>query len=153
MTENEELVAGMHKELVKNAASQDRDGVEKAVDYLNSAIDIFEDAGMQVQADQVLRILFKIADDANDAKKKSKDPRKLNDPHIRGLTPEKQIANLKHHGTVFNMTDDGQDNNDLEELDNASADDLLSLDISDGAMEVSEKDLHPGTEDFEDERD
>jgi len=57
----EDLVAGMHRELVKNATSQDPEGVETAVDYLNSAIDIFEDAGMKAQSDQVLRILAKIA--------------------------------------------------------------------------------------------
>lgn len=348
----------MHRELVKNATSQDPEGVEKAVDYLNSAIDIFEDAGLTTQADQVLRILAKIAttrpqeypslqalmehgvtpkdlkdlskdqfsrarvnlalrklhysdkeiagflghknlmsekdtlefanpkgtyskildwmqnpkevspsaelkegdefnissvaQDQNEARKK---PKKINDPHVKGLTPEKQIENLKHHGTVFNMVDDGAaddgDNNDVDvpqpesfdedykkymrmmehqkkkkitkddidpdleglieldaasgrnlfkislgydendidipqpdtfeddyqnymrmlekqkrkkitmddidpdlvglvDLDSADTDDLLSLDIGDGALEVSE---HPEVEDFEDERD
>jgi hypothetical protein len=307
----EELVAGMHRELVKNATSQDPEGVEKAVDYLNSAIDIFEDAGMTTQADQVLRILAKIAmtrpqeypsiqalmqhgvklsdlkdlgrdafakarvnmalrkmhysdkeiagflghknlmsekdaaellsperaftkmldwmenpktvspssdlkkgdefnissvaNDENEARKKPKDPRKISDRHTRGLTPEKMVANLKNHGHPLNLADDNNisetrtvkqpesfereyqdwlwkkehpkrkitvedidpdlvglvdpemynkaDDNDLIELDNADADDLLNLDISDNALEVSEKDLKPETENFEDERD
>lgn len=137
----EELIAGMHQELIKNATSRDLDNVEKAVDYLNSAIDIFEDAGMSAQAVQLLNILNKIAEDQNDARKKSRDPRKISDPHIKGLTPEKQIENLKHHGTVFNMADDN------------GADDLLNIEVGDNALEVSEKDLKPETDNFEDERD
>lgn len=39
----------------------------------------------------------------------AKDPRKISDKHTKNLTPEKMIANLKHHGTVFNMADDGAD--------------------------------------------
>jgi hypothetical protein len=237
----EELIAGMHKELVKNATNQDSDNVGEAVDYLNSAIDIFEDAGMKAQADKVLRILAKIAtsnrsvmlnmptfkslieagmhpqdpkevstnpiakarinkayralgysdkemgnfighhnvmdpkdvaeltdenrsfskmwdwmqdplltpsssnlkpgdefnissvaSDENDAKKKQ-------DRHTKGLTSEKMVANLKHHGTVFNLSDDGN-----------AADDMLDLDVNDADLEVSEKDAD--LEDFEDER-
>jgi hypothetical protein len=131
----EELVAGMHRELVKKATSHDTDGVEKAVDYLNSAIDILEDAGMMARADQVLKILTKIA-------KEHKDPRKVSDRHTKGLTPDKMVNNLKHHGTVFNMSDDGQ-----------AADDLLNLDIDDKKLEISEQNLQPEVEDFEDERD
>lgn len=143
-----ELIAGMHKELIKNATSHDLDNVEQAVDYLNSAIDIFEDAGMQTQADQVTNILFKIAaSDENDVKKSKSDK------HTKGLTPDKMLNNLKNHGTVFNMANDGMAAHDLMSLDNADADDLLNIDISDNALEVSEKDLHHGIEDFEDERD
>jgi hypothetical protein len=35
------------------------------------------------------------------AQKKTKS-----DPHTKGLTPDKMVANLKHHGTEFNMADD-----------------------------------------------
>lgn len=238
----EELVAGMHKELVKNATNQDSDNLETAVDYLNSAVGIFEDAGMKVQADKVLRILAKmvdmtraqemptikalleagmlpsdvqeistnpiakarinkayrslgfsdkeiasfighhnlmnekdveeltdkdrafgkmwdwmqdpvavpassrlqsgdefnissVANDENDAKKKV-------DRHTKGLTSEKMIKNLKNHGTVFNLTDDGN-----------AADDMLNLEVGDDGLEVSEKDQNPDLGDFEDERD
>ena len=57
----DELILGMHHELVKNANNQELDDVTHAVDYLNSAIDIFEDAGLHSQADQVLNIIKKIA--------------------------------------------------------------------------------------------
>jgi hypothetical protein len=243
----DELIAGMQKELIKNATNQDHDNVGQAVDYLNSAIDIFEDAGMKTQADKVLRIIAKIAAknvmqmpsiralieagmrpedvkdissnpiakarvnkafralgyddkqiahlighhnlmsqkdaeeltdenrsfskmwdwmkdplkvepgselkpgdefnissvafDENDAKhRKPKNPTKVNDRHTKGLTSDKMVANLKNHGTVFNMNNDGQ-----------AADDLLNADVS-GDLEVSEKDLDPSLEDFEDER-
>ena len=133
----EELVAGMHQELIKNATNQDTSDLGQAVEYLNSAIDILEDTGMSAQADQVLHILMKIATDTNDAKK-PKDPRHISDRHTKGLSSEKMVSNLKHHGTVFNMADDGK------------ADDLLDLDMGDAGLQVSEDNE---TETFEDERD
>lgn len=145
MTENEELIAGMQKELIKNASNQETENLGKAVDYLNSAIEIFEDAGMNVQADQVLAILSKIAlqseqSDENDARnKKPKNPTKVPDRHTKGLTSDKMVANLKNHGTVFNLNNDGQ-----------AADDFLNAEVGD--LEVSEKDLGSDLHDFEDER-
>src|SRR5579885_3546039 len=56
-----ELIAGMHKELIKQATAQDDENLGKAVDYLNSAIDIFEDAGMGAHASKVWRIIEKLA--------------------------------------------------------------------------------------------
>lgn len=70
--------------------------------------------------------------------KKPKDPRKISDPHTRGLTPDKMVKNLLHHGTEFNMADDG------------SADDLLNLEINNDGLEVTENNLNPEM-DFEDE--
>lgn len=75
------------------------------------------------------------ADEAN-ARKHKKPSNKINDPHIKGLTSEKMIDNLKHHGTVFNMSDDG-------------ANDLLDADVTD-ELEVSDSDI-PTEMDFEDE--
>jgi len=57
----DELIAGMQRELQpfeKKAATTD---LVKAADYLHSALEIFEEAGMTAKADQVLRILAKIA--------------------------------------------------------------------------------------------
>jgi hypothetical protein len=121
----EELIKGMQKELIKNATNQATDNLGKAVDCLNSAIEIFEDAGLHVQADHVLKIISKIANES--------------DRHTKGLTSDKMVSNLKNHGTVFNLSDDGQ-----------AADDLLNADV--GGLEVSEKDLGSDLQDFEDER-
>jgi hypothetical protein len=129
-----ELIYGMQRELrgfEKNAAM---DKLPKAVNYLQAALEIFEATGLTIQADKVLSILAKIAGDDQDAKKK-KQP---SDPHTKGLTPEKQVENLKHHGTVFNMSDD-------------KADDMLEADINDAELEVEEP--HPAEKSFEDEED
>jgi len=48
------------------------------------------------------------------------------DPHTKGLTPNKMVENLKNHGMVFNMADDGAD--------------LLNADIVDEPLEVIEGD-------------
>lgn len=61
---------------------------------------------------------------------KSKIPVKINDPHIKGLTSEKMIANLKHHGTVFNMANDGKAEQ-LLNSDVTEADDNDTLEVSD----------------------
>jgi hypothetical protein len=37
---------------------------------------------------------------------KPKNPLSVSDWHTKGLTPEKMVENLKHHGTEFNMADD-----------------------------------------------
>lgn len=60
-----DLILGMQQELIKNASTHDASNVEQAVDYLNSAIDIFEDVGMHTQANKILNILTKIAQDAS----------------------------------------------------------------------------------------
>jgi hypothetical protein len=122
----EELIAGMQRELIKTASNQETENLGKAVDYLNSAIEIFEDAGMKVQADQVLKIISKMATPKPDR-------------HTKGLTSDKMVSNLKNHGTVFNLSDDGQ-----------AADDMLNAEVGD--LEVSEKDLGSDLQDFEDER-
>lgn len=117
-----ELILGMKKNLVKNASALNFDNLEKAADYLNSAIDIFEEAGMTAKANEVLNILNKIANKV--------------DMHTKGLTSEKMVKNLLHHGTEFNMADDSED--------------LLNLEFG-GEELTAEED--PEISDFEDEKD
>jgi hypothetical protein len=74
--------------------------------------------------------------DDQDAKKSKKAP---SDPHTKGLTPERMVENLKHHGIVFNMADDGK------------ADDMLEADVLDEQLEVTEP--HHSEKGFEDEED
>jgi hypothetical protein len=66
-------------------------------------------------------------------------PDKIHDPHTKGLTPDKEVENLKHHGIVFNMADDG-----------AAEDALMNMEVQDDALEVSDQDVPLA--DFEDER-
>ena len=98
-----DLIDGMQKELTASDQTAAADNLDDAVNSLHSAVEIFEDAGMVEQADAILNVLLKIA------KKKGKV-----DPHTKGLTPEKMLANLMEHGTEFNMIDDGGINDLLE---------------------------------------
>jgi hypothetical protein len=84
-------------------------------------------------------------------------PDKVPDVHTKGLTPDKMVNNLKHHGTEFNMPDLGwSDNLDpeiAEAFDALNADelemsDILDADITEDVLEVSEQNT---LEDFEDE--
>lgn len=65
-------------------------------------------------------------------------PGKIHDPHTQGLTPDKEVKNLLHHGTVFNMGPNDAD------------DQLLDVDLAEDSLEVFDKEIP--LEDFEDER-
>lgn len=58
---DDELMLGMQRELQPIAKKAGMDNLVKAADYLHAAIEIFEEAGLTAKADQVLRILGKIA--------------------------------------------------------------------------------------------
>lgn len=118
------LIAGMQQQLIKQAKQEEYENLEKAADYLNSAAEIFEDMGMIKNAEQVLSILSKIA---------KKNIGKTADSHTKGLTPDKMVKNLEHHGHPMNMANDGR-------LANQEIED--TLEVSDNFDE-----LH----DFEDE--
>lgn len=57
----DELIHGMQRELQAHDKKQGMQDLVKAADYLNAAVEIFEEAGLNAKADQVLRILGKIA--------------------------------------------------------------------------------------------
>jgi hypothetical protein len=134
----DELIAGMQKRLAQPEVDEAMEHIVDAADLLNAAAEIFEEAGMTKQADKVLSILAKIAIQHHQEKEQHKARKAPVDHATKGLTPQKMIQNLLHHGTEFNMADDN------------SADDLLNADIDDKSLEVNEKDpLHEM--DFEDE--
>jgi antitoxin component of RelBE/YafQ-DinJ toxin-antitoxin module len=56
-----EIINNMQRNLTESSIEEGMYSVDKAVDYLNSAIDVFEDLGMYSKADQILNILSKIA--------------------------------------------------------------------------------------------
>lgn len=116
----DELVAGMQRKLADNSIEEGMQSLVQAADHLNSAVEILEELGLNKKADQILNILSKIA---------------KTDHHISGLTSEKMVANLKEHGTVFNLADDNM------------VEDILNIDISEEGLEVSED----PEETFEDE--
>jgi hypothetical protein len=153
-----DLIVGMQQELRKQASGETPDLV-KAGECLHAALEILEEAGLQVRAEQVLQVLTKIAI-KHHKKDKVKDPGKPHNFHMKNLTPERMVENLKHHGTVFNMADDqGADNADFdpevaEALDAMSVDDLRADELFD--MDIADVDdnlnINMDTlEDFEDE--
>lgn len=65
---NLEIENLMQHELIKNANSQDFSNIDKAFDYLNSAIDTLEEIGFTSYADKILNIIYKFATDASKSK-------------------------------------------------------------------------------------
>lgn len=90
-----------------------------------------------------------------------------NDRHTKGLTPEKMVANLKDHGTEFNLADIlyhskniGRDDVDPELADlldiesfdiDASDDELMGMEVKEDSLEVFDNETE--MQDFEDEKD
>lgn len=132
----DELIAGMQRKLAEPEVEVGIGSLDKAVDYINSAVDILEEEGMTTKADKLLNILLKIAQKHHAAK--PKDPRGSHDKH-HPKNSEQMIKNLLQHGTVFNA-DDG----------NASDDDLLDADVAEN-LEVDEKSIST-SQSFEDEK-
>jgi hypothetical protein len=127
----DELALLMQQQLKKSDLKNPPNLVQ-AGEYLHAALDIFEQAGMQTQANQLLQVMSKIAQQ-HQVKK---------DWHIRGLTDQKQVSNILDHGTQFNMCEVPPYTDDLH------AESLADLQLSDD-LEVSDSDM---LEDFEDEK-
>jgi len=259
----DQLISGMQDNLQKQASNQTPDLI-KAANCLHTALEIFEEIGSQKQADQLLKLLHKIAQhhttttkpveqlpsvkslmeagltqkdlmefsknnpvakakvnlvlrtlglsehqiarfigpanvmSEEDAKAVAdpnrsfgkmwnwmKDPTTPTDPSrvqpgetlqfesvandraTKGLTPEKMVANLKNHGTEFNLADvpPFKRNLDFDDMEadfadllnadtfdlNASDDDLLGLEVApeDDLLQVSDQEAFS---DFEDEK-
>lgn len=88
---------------------------------------------------------------------KPRRPDKIPDVHTKGLTPEREVKNIEHHGTPFNMPDLGWSDNldpdvaeafDANTIDELEMTDILDADITEDVLEVSENET---LEDFEDE--
>lgn len=101
----DDLILGMQKELKKQASNTQPD-LMKAAECLHAAMEILEAHGLQSKADKILIILSKIA------KKHA-----LNDRHTKGLTSDKMIENLKHHGHALNLADDNFTDSNTENLE------------------------------------
>lgn len=138
----DEIISAMEKELTANEKSAAIGNLSQAAEYLHSALEVFEDAGMTAQADAVLHILLKIAS-------------KNHDPHTAGLTSEKMVANWKDHGSWFNA-DDNAAFDELLASDELNIDDLLDddvLSVDGGINDLLEADMDPENQDkdWEDE--
>lgn len=149
----DDLIRGMQDGLKKQTIPN----LSQAAECLHAALEIFEQQGLSKRADQVLVLLEKLA----------KKPQKI-DRHTKGLTPEKEVANLKNHGTPFNMVDDippmkkelTKDDMDADFMGlldapsfdfNASDDELMGKEVIEDDLLVF--DQEKPLSDFEDEKD
>lgn len=123
----DELVGEMHR-LLAAASDEEDTSVSKAIDYLNNAIDIFEDAGMQSQADQIMGVLYKMAEDAvwedeisgglaDKKKPKDFDPKAI----AKGIKVEMEHTNDKHIAqeiAMDHLTENSHYYDYLEDMEN-----------------------------------
>jgi hypothetical protein len=141
----DDLIAGMQRKLAESEVEEGMNDLPKAVDYINSAIDILEDNGMKANADRLLSVLLRIAQNHQ-----PKPQKKIVDRHAPKSSDE-MIKNLLHHGTVFNMFDTGKadeaDDSDEAEVDDGN-NDLLDADVPEDLDEVTND-----VDSFEDEID
>lgn len=135
----DDLIAGMQRKLAESEVEEGMNDLPKAVDYINSAIDILEDNGMKANADRLLSVLLRIAQNHQ-----PKPQKKIVDRHAPKSSDE-MIKNLLHHGTVFNMFDAGKaDDSEVDDGNN----DLLDADVPEDLDEVT-----TDVDSFEDEID
>lgn len=119
---SDEIMAVMEDKLTKNAIDKQAEAINKyakAIEYLNEVAEIFDDIGLETEAEYTTRLLEVIA--AKKKTKKSKPKAKKQSPATKGLDSAKMVENLKHKGWVFNA-DDANYMIDLHE-DNNGADD------------------------------
>jgi hypothetical protein len=139
----DDLIRGMEQELLhSDAQKRGYHGLDKAGDYLQAALEVFEESGLKKQAEAVLSILNKIAQQAvtpdEQHAKKHPSNKNLHDPHIPKST-DQAVKGLKEYGIPFvNLSDDGH------------SDDLLNVEVGNTDLEVAEQ---PAVHDFEEEVD
>ena len=104
----DELISDMQDILVTSKTKQDN-SLSKAIDYLNSTIDIFEDVGAYLYANRILKILTKIAsdvwkDEMPGGLADKKTPKNFNQKTIEmGMKIEMEHTNDRHLATEIVM--------------------------------------------------
>jgi hypothetical protein len=110
-----EIAASMESHLVTHAVEKQQEHINKfakALDYLNSVAEIFDELGLQKEAEATTTFLEAIAakkskkHKSKKNKKSSRSKSKKTDPAMRGLTSKKMLDNLANKGWVFNADDD-----------------------------------------------
>jgi hypothetical protein len=116
-----EIAASMESNLVSHAIEKREEHINKfakALDYLNSVAEIFDEIGLNKEAEITTTLLEVIAAKKHKKKQKHKSKSKSkskggrsvksvlkNDPPTEDLTSEKMVENLKHKGWIFNADD------------------------------------------------
>jgi hypothetical protein len=109
-----EIASAMENNLVGNGIEKQAASINKyakALDYLNAVAEIFDELGLQSEAEattMLLEVIAKKKSKKKPSKSKSKSKSrksKKNDPATKGLTSGKMEDNLKEKGWVFNADD------------------------------------------------
>jgi hypothetical protein len=122
-----EIALEMEKNLFAHARSNAEESFNKiasAIEHLNRAAEIFDEAGLHTEAEFTTKLLEVFAakkkkplkskskksskKPANKSKSRSGGPKKhkKTDPAMKDLDSDKMVENLKHKGWVFNADDD-----------------------------------------------
>lgn len=157
-----ELAASMQGNLVSRGIEKQAEQMNKfakALDYLNSVAEIFDELGLRKEAEATTTLLEVIAKKKNKkskptktkTKSKKSKPSKRSDPATKDLTSEKMEDNLKEKGWVFNADDAHHDS--CMCMDCMDADDMFTFDENNAEYEQDEKeqDLARMFHDIEDE--
>lgn len=113
-----EIEQSMERGIVSAELNKQTEGLNKiavAIDHLNAAAELFDDAGMYRAAEYTTSLLEVVAKKKKPKKKPSKksekksDKKSKKDPATDGLTSDKEVENLKNKGWVFNADDNSAD--------------------------------------------
>lgn len=137
-----EIAESMESHLVTHAIEKQAEQLNKfakALDYLNSVAEIFDELGLRREAEATTTLLEVVAKKKSKkksktkakpvkSKRKSSKPRR-SDPATKGLTSEKMEDNLKEKGWVFNADDN--DDEDLNLAYDSHHDSCMCMDCMD----------------------
>ena len=113
-----EIANSMESHLITHVIEKQAEQINKfakALDYLNSVAEIFDELGLRREAEATTTLLEVVAAKKSKKKPKSKSKSKgkrksykskKSDPATKGLTSDKMEDNLKEKGWVFNADDD-----------------------------------------------
>lgn len=108
-----EIANVMESNLLTHAIEKKTEGLNKfakALDYLNSVAEIFDDLGLEKEAEAATILMEVVAKKKKKPAKKSKKVKvnkkvKKTDPATKSLDSKKMVKNLEEKGWVFNADD------------------------------------------------
>jgi hypothetical protein len=119
----DEIATSMERQLVDgsiNKQAEAQSQLVKAANYLNAAAEIFDESGLNIQAELITAVLESLAAKKkvkSKGKSKPKTKKEKEAPKKTELTSDKMVSNLKEKGWVF----DESDANDVNFADNNCA--------------------------------
>lgn len=152
-----EIADLMESHLITHAVEKKEEHINKfakALDYLNSVAEIFDELGLLREAEATttfLEALAKKKAKKKPSKSKTKTKARKSDQPTKGLTSKKMVSNLEEKGWVFNADDDFSFADDEYHEDNCDCS-MCDDDDSNYSFDMEDDDNY-ADEDFEDEVD